>query len=578
MIGEKLGSFRIEAILGTGAMGVVYRGISETTGKPAAVKVISGELAQKSKSYERFRREAEILKQFRHPNIVRFLAVGRYQGTSYFAMEYVAGETLEQMLRRQGPRPWREIVELAIQTCEALHYAHEHGVVHRDLKPSNLMVSEEGQIKLTDFGIAKDLDATALTATGRTLGTAAYMAPEQIRGTPEVSHKTDLYALGVVLYQMLTGRAPFEGSSAVVLMHCHMNEPPPRPSARVAEIPVALDKLVVQLMAKDPNDRPWDAAAVAVSLGEIRDKASRGDTVAMVWATEGDQELTPTRAGLLTRAAGTEIPAPKPRKAAKAKRRLALPELDRSFLEVALLCLGLVVVGAFIGYMFWPPSAPYLYRQAERLMASEKLSDWTTARDEYLNPLDTRFKQNPYLKTTQGWRDRIDLKIADNRAKILEAPTQTRFNEPQNATEGAYQAYYRLASKASSEGNDLAAVGYWEEMTTKVNPKVAEERGWYLLSQKRVTDLKQAILKRREVVAGLLSRALQAEQSGRSAEAANIREDLKTHFGKYTDLNELFLNFGLKEAPAATTPLPSAPAASNDVAPGDDGAAKIKDP
>lgn len=578
MIGEKLGSFRIEAILGTGAMGVVYRGISETTGKPAAVKVISGELAQKSKSYERFRREAEILKQFRHPNIVRFLAVGRYQGTSYFAMEYVAGETLEQMLRRQGPRPWREIVELAIQTCEALHYAHEHGVVHRDLKPSNLMVSEEGQIKLTDFGIAKDLDATALTATGRTLGTAAYMAPEQIRGTPEVSHKTDLYALGVVLYQMLTGRVPFEGSSAVVLMHCHMNEPPPRPSARVAEIPVALDKLVVQLMAKDPNDRPWDAAAVAVSLGEIRDKASRGDTVAMVWATEGDQELTPTRAGLLTRAAGTEVPAPKPRKAAKPKRRLALPELDRSLLEVVLLCLGLVVVGAFIGYMFWPPSAPYLYRQAERLMASDKLSDWMTARDEYLNPLDTRFKQNPYLKTTQDWRDRIDLKMADNRAKILEAPTQTRFNEPQNATEGAYQAYYRLASKASSEGNDLAAVGYWEEMSTKVNPKVAEERGWYLLSQKRVTDLKQTILKRREVVAGLLSRALQAEQSGRSAEAANIREDLKTHFGKYTDLNELFLTFGLKEPAAATTPLPSPPAASNDVAPGDDGAAKIKDP
>lgn len=583
MIGEKLGSFRIEAILGTGAMGVVYRAISETTGRPAAVKVISGELAQKSKSYERFRREAEILKQFRHPNIVRFLAVGRYQGTSYFAMEYVEGETLEQMLRSRGPRPWREIVELAIQTCEALHYAHEHGVVHRDLKPSNLMVTVDGQIKLTDFGIAKDLDATALTATGRTLGTAAYMAPEQIRGTPEVSHKTDLYALGVVLYQMLTGRAPFEGSSAVVLMHCHMNEPPPRPSARVAEIPVALDKLVVQLMAKDPKDRPWDAAAVSVALAEIRDKASRGDTVAMVWATDGDQELTPTRAGLPTRA-GTEIPPAKPRKAAKAKRGLKIPELNRAFFEVVLLCLGLVVVGGFIAYMLWPPSAEYLYHKAERLMASDKLSDWTTARNEYLDPLDRRFKQNPYLKTTQGWRDRIELQMADNRAKNLESPLETRFTEPKTSAEGAYQAYYRLASKASSEGNDLGAVGYWEEMATKVNPKEAEERGWYLLAQKRIADLKQDIFKRRDLVAGLISRALQAEQSGRSAEAASIRADLQKNFGKYTDLNELFFKFGLKALPAATPPPATTPAASTPtptdaVAPaGDDATAKPKDP
>src|SRR5215218_6696562 len=246
-------------------MGVVYRATSETTGKLAAVKVIGAEFSQKSKSYERFRRESEILQQFRHPNIVRFLALGRYQGTSYFAMEYVAGETLEQMLRRRGPIPWREMVDLSIQICDALHYAHEHGVVHRDLKPSNLMISEKGQIKLTDFGIAKDLDATALTATGRTLGTAAYMAPEQIRGTPEISHKTDLYALGIVFYQMLTGRPAYEGASAVVLMHCHLTQPAPRPSAKVAEIPVALDKLIVQLMAKDPADRPWDAAAVAVA-------------------------------------------------------------------------------------------------------------------------------------------------------------------------------------------------------------------------------------------------------------------------------------------------------------------------
>ena len=188
------------------------------------------------------------------------------------------------------------MVDLGIQICEALHYAHEHGVVHRDLKPSNLMVTEQGQIKLTDFGIAKDLDATALTAPGRTLGTAAFMAPEQIRGTPEVSHKTDLYALGIVLYQMLTGQAAFSGASAVVLMHCHLNQPPPRPSAKVPEIPVVLDDLILKLMAKAPPDRPWDAAAAGQVLTELRDKAEKGGKIAMVWSAETDKAV-PTRAG-----------------------------------------------------------------------------------------------------------------------------------------------------------------------------------------------------------------------------------------------------------------------------------------
>src|SRR5262249_11285005 len=213
LIGEKLGSYRIESVLGSGAMGVVYRGTNEKTGRIAAVKVVNTEYAQGGKIRDRFDREAEILQQFRHPSIVRFLAVGRFRGTSYIAMEYVQGVTLETVIAERGNIPWLEVVDLGIQIWEALHYAHEFGVVHLDLKPSNLMVTTEGKIKLTDFGIAKDLDATAITATDRTLGTAAYMSPEQIKGRPPVSHKTDLYALGIVFYQMLTGKPPFEGST-----------------------------------------------------------------------------------------------------------------------------------------------------------------------------------------------------------------------------------------------------------------------------------------------------------------------------------------------------------------------------
>src|SRR5262245_5315332 len=312
-VGETLGSFRIEAVLSAGAMHLVYRATNQTTNQAVAVKVFGAGIANQGQAYERFRREAEILQQFRHPNIVRFLALGRFKGTSYFAMEYIAGETLEQLLVRRGPLPWREVVDLGVQICEALHYAHEHGVVHRDLKPSNLMVSDQGQIKLTDFGIAKDLDATALTAPGRTLGTAAFMAPEQIRGTPEVSHKTDLYALGIVLYQMLTGQPAFSGASAVVLMPCPLNQPAPRPSAKLQATPAALDDLSVRLMARAPADRPWEAAVAGMVLTELRDKDQKGEKTAMVWPAAGETGV-PNRAGL------EPSPSPKPKKEKTTKK------------------------------------------------------------------------------------------------------------------------------------------------------------------------------------------------------------------------------------------------------------------
>ena len=163
LIGETLGTkypYRIESVLGSGAMGVVYRGTDQKRGRPVAVKVVSGEIAQGGKVQKRFEREAEILQQFRHPSIVRFLGYGKFRGTYYIAMEFIQGITLEKLLSDSGPLPWREVVDLAIQVCDALHYAHERGVVHRDLKPSNLMITEDRKVKLTDFGIAKDLDAT----------------------------------------------------------------------------------------------------------------------------------------------------------------------------------------------------------------------------------------------------------------------------------------------------------------------------------------------------------------------------------------------------------------------------------
>lgn len=547
-IGEKLGSFRLEETLGSGAMGIVFRATHETTGRQAAVKIVHGELGQKGKVFDRFQREAEILKGFRHPNIVRWLAWGRFKGTSYFAMEYVEGITLDRMLQDRGEIPWREVVELGIQLCDALQYAHDSGVVHRDLKPSNIMVTVDGKLKLTDFGIAKDLDRTTqLTAPGRTLGTAAYMAPEQIRGTPAVSHKTDLYAMGVLFYQMLTGKPPFDGASAVVLMHCHLNEPPPRPGDKVEELPRELDELVIKLMAKSPTDRPWDAAAVGEVLKGLRAKAERGESIAMVWPSQDAGPVHPTRAGVGEPA--------QPRK--KKRKSGTLAGLSSGFatrddgggiasrilnsvtLEVGGLVAALLAIGLFIAYWLWPPSAQYLFRQAEVLMASQRRSDRLTARDEYLDALDRNHPDHPYKEQTRKWRDQILLEEAEGRARTLSSPVQNQLTEPRTDSERKYVAYDKLASKAAADGDEVGAAIDWREMSKLINADDPDERQWYLLAVKRAEELEAKIRDRRAFVIEQIARAQAALAAGRPNEALTIQGALREKYGHFRDLSDL---------------------------------------
>ena len=564
MVGEKLGSFRIEGTLGVGAMGVVYSAIHEATGRPAAVKVINKDIAQRGKTFERFQREADILKQFRHPNIVRFLALGRYQGTSYIAMEFIQGKTLEQVLETRGALPWQEVVELGIQLCVALHYAHEHGVVHRDLKPSNLMVTDEGTLKLTDFGIAKDLDKTALTATGRTLGTAAYMAPEQIRGTPEVSHKTDLYALGCVLYQMLAGRPPFEGSGPVVLMHCHLNEPAPRASANVAEIPKALDALVVQLMAKAPTDRPWDAAVVAAALGAMREKSQKGEAVAMVWPTAADATSTaalPTGVGT-----GASSAAVKKSKKKKARSPTVGGDEDgasrrRKLREIGGLLLALVLVGGLIAYVLIPPGQESLFHHAEKLMASTDPHDWRTARDEYLDPLDRRFPAHPHQAVTRGWRDKVLVSEIEGRSKMLQSEANTAFNRPSGDVEIRWVEYYTRVAAAQKRHDDAAALRAWDDLAAAYQPEDSAERAWHLLALRRRDDLKTAMADRRQSVLRQLAHAQQALQHGKPDEAAGLWKELWARYGDYADLSDLL---SPPVAPTATPPATTLPAPASE--------------
>src|SRR5262245_39223980 len=261
LVGKKLGPFSIDKELGSGAMGSVFRAKNDETGQIVALKLISAALASNEQALARFQREVSILKQLEHPNITRYFGCGRYHKVPFYIMEFVEGESLDHILERRGRIGWEEVVALGAQLCAALQHAHEKGIIHRDLKPANLMILEDGTCKLTDFGIAKDTEVTALTAANSTLGTAAYMSPEQCKGARELTAKSDLYSLGVMFYELLTGRKPFNADTVMDMFLMHTSAPFERPSRWVLEIPIWFDTLICELLEKEPQRRPESASA-----------------------------------------------------------------------------------------------------------------------------------------------------------------------------------------------------------------------------------------------------------------------------------------------------------------------------
>lgn len=567
--GDKLGSFTIGDTLGEGAMGVVFRATHEPTGKTAALKVISSELATKGNAADRFQREAEILKQFSHPNIVRFYAYGRFQKRTYLAMEFIPGKPLDRILAKREMLPWEEVVTLGIQLAEALHYAHQKGVVHRDLKPSNLMITDAGVLKLTDFGIAKDLDATALTGTGRTLGTAAYMAPEQIRGTPAVSHKTDLYALGAVLYEMLTGRTPFQGKSAMILMHAHLSEPAPRVSSKIPDVPRLLDDLIHKLLAKEPADRPWDAADVSHRLSEIQKKAAAGK-LARAFPGTGN----PERGGMPTEmatsladaqgqgtTAGTSAGTRKRKKAgtAAADRWKTENEGDDGglprWIGTAGLIAALVLIVGFTLYMTLVPySEQELMRRATELMKQPDRQSKLEAQENYFPEIERRFPD--HRPQVQEWRDEIALEKLRGRANVLEKPNLLASSKPGTTSEAQYVAAFTAAEAAVRDGDLPHAYQIWAGLVDIFQASAEDDgRLWAKLARDKAGSIEFQVKNDRDAVLRLLSEADGADIAGRPAQAITIRRQIIDRYGKQKHLNDL-VSAAADRLPRTKTPDP----------------------
>jgi eukaryotic-like serine/threonine-protein kinase len=362
------GRYRILRRLGSGGMATVYLAEDEELGRRVAIKILSERYANDEAFIERFRREAKSAAGLSHPNVVSIYDRGEAEGTYYIAMEVIEGRSLKEIILTRGALPVDVAIAFAKQLLEALRYAHRHGIIHRDIKPHNVLVSSEERVKgheprlkVTDFGIARH-GASQMTEAGSIMGTAQYLSPEQARGAP-VTAASDLYSAGVVLYEMLTGKVPFTGDSAIEIAMKHVNELPKPPSQLRPEVPSELDKIVLRALAKEPEDRYQTAEGFIEDLERVEaglpltHETATAATAILAGAAAGTAatSVLPDGAGQATAPPKRPPPRPPEYDYEERPKRRVLP-----WLLVALLLAG----AAFAGW--------YVYGQVqEQLEANE---------------------------------------------------------------------------------------------------------------------------------------------------------------------------------------------------------------
>jgi tRNA A-37 threonylcarbamoyl transferase component Bud32 len=302
LVGTQLsGRYRLDAQVGAGGMSTVYRAFDATLERRVAIKLMHRDIAADSDQLERFRREARAVAQLSHPHIVGVIDAGEEDNRPYIVFEYVEGETLKDRIRRLGRLPVDEAIAYAIEIARALGAAHARGIVHRDVKPQNVLVDEEGSAKVTDFGIARSMDDSGLTAEGRVLGTTDYVSPEQALGH-DVNGQSDIYSLGIVLYEMLTGDVPFHGENQVSVAMKHVREDLPDIKKRRPEVSAGLAAILDLMTCKDLRKRYSDALTLQADLEEAlarelaRTGKSTGEATAVLRTLpEGTRRRLPFR-------------------------------------------------------------------------------------------------------------------------------------------------------------------------------------------------------------------------------------------------------------------------------------------
>ena len=531
LVGKDIGPYSIDKELGAGAMGTVFRGRHRETGQVVAIKIVAPGLAANDAAMTRFKREISILKQLEHPNIVKLFQSGKYKNTPFYVMEYVEGESLDHVMERRGRITWEDLVPLGQQLCAGLQHAHDKGIIHRDLKPSNLMILKDGTVKLTDFGIAKDTDVTALTAANSTVGTASYMSPEQCKGTKDLTHKSDLYSMGVMFFELLTGRKPFYAESVMDMFQQHMTGTFERPSRMILEIPIWLDTLICQLLEKEPDKRPFNAAMVSESLGMVQEKVEAQQSAGIdavkkrrVDRTSTDRGLDETDRDIARTLLGKKKKKPKP---------VAFYQQG----WFTLLALGVLLAGfGFLAYtiFFKVPSAESYITLAQTQLAKSDFTERKEGRaaiDEFFR----YYKDHPRAADMQKLADQYDV-----------GETESQMHNRRNAkfrVDGIAEDMAREALDNEDLGKLDKAAERWEQLAKYEKKKEPEERAWGLVAkkyrdelrgvQRSYNDLQSKVAEEQATGKKVLGDtkeeriALEAVRKDNTAQAANIWNDLK---------------------------------------------------
>ncbi len=545
MTERKIGPFILGKQIGAGGMGVVYKATYVETGKEVALKVLPPGLATDPKMLKRFEREIGILKRLVHPNIVKYYGGGTHQGQRWYAMEFIDGGSLQDILKKRKRLSWDQAIQVGRQLCAALEVAHNAGIIHRDLKPANLFVSKKGRIKLGDFGIARDTEATALTAAGKTVGTYAYMAPEQIQGNVPISKKTDLYATGCLLYEVLTGETPFLADNPAEMLMQHLNDDPYNVRDKIPECPLALDSLIERMLAKNPDDRPYDALAVHTELTEILEKTQE------IVSEVSPEALAASGAS----ASATVDPATGEVKIKKKKKKRDHSEFYEKtwFLGT---CLGILI--ALGTWLALGPNEDALYLRAKEAMAQDSdgsVVKFDDAKRLYLMPYLEKYPDGKHSDEVRKWLNEAEV-------EILEAQVQSKARGKRDGR-NRYEKMCITAVQAErdNERNLLESIELFQSMinaltesaSQNANVTVAEESAaansgevagdpkyWRMLADRHLAAQKKALLthpERNRIITERMTAAEKLLASEKPEEARQIFTLFRTVFRAETELD-----------------------------------------
>lgn len=520
---SRLGPFLLSQRLGEDPAGTVFHAIHSEQRKPVALKVFRAPFATGPELGNDFAREWVAIKGLRHPNIVRCYGGGFEEMQSYLAYELVHGETLATVLARRGRLSWEQVVEYAMQIAAGLEAAHSLGIVHQALMPDKLLLAENGQLQIADFRVDRSNQTLYHTPAKRTLASVAYLAPEQLGREPRYSPKSDLYALGCIMFEMLSGQLPFSGEAPEEVVEKKLQSAAPRVATLVFDCPVWLDVLVSQLLEADPARRPHGPAAVSLALVETKRRVSAGTSVAE-HAVSGLSPLKmQTDKAEARKVLGYKESRPRDRR----------PLHERPVILASGLGVLTVIAIGVLTWALWPLSERQMIAKADALMASTNKSDWEVASEYYLKPLLARFPNGEHAPRAQAHLDSIAMDLAERR---LSANIKLR-KDPKSEGERLYAD----ALNFEQFGDRVSALDKYQSLVNLLEES-GPDRPFVQLARRQIKKLLEDAEsgdERTDFIKGRLAKADELAAKGNSVEAHKIWHSIVSLYSNNRELKSL---------------------------------------